>query len=78
MYDHKKTPILNALSNNDLFMGHIVVLLQINFNGSTQFSDFYDVLFQAIKSKGSFGYEIFFDYIFGKILFSILKAFLIF
>lgn len=48
-------------------MGHLIVLVQINLleNAPNYIVEFYDIVFQVVKAKGSFNYPEFFCYIYG-------------
>ena len=55
--------ILRALYPNCYFL----ILIQMNITNDTTspFSDIYDRIYQIIKSKGSFNFKQFSDYIYG-------------
>ena len=58
---------MKYLSENDEFVSILIVLVQINLNNRTKNSivEFYDILYQTIKSKNNFNFPNFFEYIYG-------------
>jgi hypothetical protein len=66
LLEQKKQNMLKFLYNNDTLMGHMLVLIQINLKDTSTSSimDLYEIIFQSIRSKNAFEYDLFFDYIF--------------
>lgn len=67
IFEQKKSALQKYLSENDQLIGYFLILIQMNITNDTTspFSDIYDRIYQIIKSKGSFNFKQFSDYIYG-------------
>lgn len=62
----KKSNLIKFFNENDTLLGHLIMIIQINLseNAPSYLLEIYDFIFQIVKTKDSFVYADFYEYIY--------------